>query len=121
MRKTLPLIAAMALPLAACATSPYGSGYGADPLSTILGSIGTLGSSGYGQSGYGYGYGGGFSQAAASACANYASRYGAVQITNVRQTSSDRMHVYGYVSRGYGGDNFDCTFRADGRISDFDI
>ena len=120
MRKSLLLIASVALPLAACATSPYGSGYGADPLSTILGSIGTLGSGygGYGQTAYGYG---GFSQAAANACANYASRYGAVRITNVRQTSSDRMHVYGYVSRGYGGDNFDCTFRADGRISDFDI
>ena len=50
MRKTLPKpllgdaphrlrlgFAAMALPLAACATSPYGSGYGADPLSTIAG------------------------------------------------------------------------------------
>ena len=50
MRKTLPLVAALTLPLAACATSPYGTGYGADPVSTILGSIGTLGS-GYGQSG----------------------------------------------------------------------
>jgi len=122
MRK-FPLIAAMSLPLAACMTSPYGSGYGTDPLSTILGSIGSMGSAygntGYG--GYGYGYGGGFSQAAAQACANYASRYGAVQITSVRQTSSDKMHVYGMVNRGYGGDNFDCTFRTDGRISDFDM
>ena len=120
MRKTLPLLAAMALPLAACATSPYGSGYGADPLSQSLGSVGTLGS-GYGQTGYGYGYGGGFSQAAVGACANYASRYGAVRVTNVRQASSGNMHVYGYVSRGYGSDNFDCTFRTDGRISDFDL
>lgn len=120
MRKTLPLVAALTLPLAACATSPYGTGYGADPVSTILGSIGTLGS-GYGQSGYGYGYGGGFSQAAVQACANYASRYGMVRVTNVRQTSSDKIHVYGTVSRGYGGDGFDCSFRSDGRISDFDI
>ena len=121
MRKSLSLIAALTLPLAACATSPYGSGYGADPVSTILGSIGTLGGGygGYGQSGYGYG--GGFSQAAAQACANYASRYGAVRVTNVRQTSSDKIHVYGTVSRGYGGDDFDCSFRSDGRISDFDI
>ena len=121
MRKTLPLIAAMSLPLAACMTSPYGSGYGADPLSTILGSIGSMGSA-YGSP---YGYGGygnaGFSQAAAQACANYASRYGAVRITSVRQASSGNMHVYGTVSRGYGGDNFDCTFRTDGRISDFDL
>jgi hypothetical protein len=121
MRKTLPLVAAMALPLAACATSPYGTGYGADPVSTILGSIGTLGSGYGGHSGYGYGYGGGFSQAAAGACANYASRYGAVRITSVRQTSSDKVHVYGYVSRGFGSDDFDCSFRSDGRISDFDL
>ena len=123
MRKSLFLVAAGALPLAACATSPYGSGYGygADPVSAIIGSIGTMGSaySPYG-SGYGYG-GGGFSQAAAQACAGYASRYGAVRVTSVRQTDGDRMKVYGYVSRGFGSDNWDCTFRADGRISDFDI
>ena len=122
MRKFLPLIAAMSLPLAACMTSPYGSGYGSDPLSSILGTIGTMGSAYGSPSGYGgYGYGAGFSQAAAQACANYASRYGAVRITNVRQTSSDKIHVYGLVSRGYGGDDFDCSFRSDGRISDFDI
>jgi hypothetical protein len=119
MRKTLPLLAAMALPLAACATSPYGSGYGANPLGAILGSIGSMGSS-YSPYGYGYG-GGGFSQAAAGACANYASRYGAVRVTSVRQTSADKVHVYGLVSRGYGSDDFDCSFRSDGRISDFDL
>jgi hypothetical protein len=117
-------MAAMALPLAACATSPYG--YGAtDPVSAVISSIGALGgtSSPYGYGGYGgYGYGGaGFGQAAANACANYASRYGSVSITSVRQTSSDKVHVYGIVSRGYGGDDFDCSFRSDGRISDFDI
>src|SRR5688500_18635655 len=109
MRKTLPLLAAMALPLAACATSPYGGGYGADPLSQILGSIGTLGSSGYGQSAYGYG--GGFSQAAAQACASVASRYGPVRVTSVRQSSYDRVKVYGYAQRGFSTDNWDCTFR----------
>ena len=68
------------------------------------------------------GYGGyGFNQAAASACANYASRYGAVRVTSVRQTSADKVHVYGYVSRGYGSDDFDCSFRSDGRVSDFDL
>jgi hypothetical protein len=117
MRKLLPLAAACALPLAACATNPYGSGYGSDPVNAVLGTIGALGS-GYGS---GYGYGSGFGQAAAGACANYASRYGAVQVTSVRQTSSDKVHVYGYVSRGYGSDDFDCSFRSDGRISDFDI
>lgn len=120
MRKFLPLLAIMALPLASCA-SPYG--YGNDPVSAVIGSIGALGSpyGGYGNTGYGYGYGGGFSQAAASACANYASRYGAVRVTSVRQTSSDKVHVYGLVSRGYGSDDFDCSFRSDGRISDFDL
>lgn len=119
MRKTLPLFAIMSLPLAACATSPYG--YGSDPVSAVIGSIGALGgaASPYGYGG-GYGYGG-FSQAAAGACANYASRYGAVRVTGVRQTSSDKVHVYGTVSRGYGVDDFDCSFRSDGRISDFDL
>lgn len=119
MRKTLPLIAAMALPLAACATSPYGSSYGyrSDPLSQILGSIGTMGSA---YSPYGYGYGG-FSQAAAQACASVASRYGPVRVTSVRQTSSSRVKVYGYAQRGFRTDNWDCTFRSDGRITDFDI
>lgn len=120
MRKTFTLLAVMAIPLAACTTSPYG--YGRDPVSAVIGSIGALGSP-YGSSygGNGYGYGGGFSQAAASACANYASRYGAVRVTSVRQTSSDKVHVYGLVSRGYGSDDFDCSFRSDGRISDFDL
>lgn len=117
MRKTLAFLAAIALPLAGCATSPYG--YGADPVSAVIGSIGALGS-GYGSPAYGSGYGG-FSQAAANACANYASRYGAVRITSVRQTSSDKVHVYGLVSRGYGSDDFDCSFRSDGRITDFDL
>lgn len=117
MRKTFFLIAAMSLPLAACATSPYG--YRADPLSQILGSIGTLGGA-YGQSGYGYG-GYGLSQAAAQACAGVASRYGPVQVTSVRQSSYDRVKVYGYAQRGFRTDNWDCTFRSDGRITDFDI
>ena len=121
MRKTL-ILAALALPLAACATNPYGS----NPLGAILGSIGTLGS-GYGQSGYGYpagyGYGNaGFSQAAASACGNYASRYGQVSIRNVQQLDGQHVKVFGYVSRGYGGnEGWDCTFRSDGRITDFDL
>ena len=121
MRKFLPFLAVLSLPLAGCATSPYGSGYN-DPVSAVVGSIGALGGS-YSPYGYGsgYGYGAGFSQAAASACANYAARYGAVRVTNVRQTSSDKVHVYGYVSRGYGSDDFDCSFRSDGRVSDFDL
>ena len=114
MRKTI-IIAAVVLPLAACTTTPYGYGYN-DPLSSMFGSVGTLGSA-YSP----YGYGGGFTQAAASACANHASRYGPVRVISVRQTSSDKVHVLGYVGRSWGFDNFDCSFRSNGRISDFDI
>ena len=121
MRKALPLLlAAAAMPLAACATSPYGynsysSAYGYGYNNPVTAVIGALGSA---YSPYGYG---GFGQAAANACAGYASRFGSVRVTNVRQTSSSRMKVYGYVSRGYGADNWDCTFRSDGRITDFDL
>ena len=120
MRKSLPLIAACTLPLAACAT-----GYGQDPLSQILGSIGTLGS-GYGTygnpAGYGgYGYGGGFAQAAASACANYASRYGRVSVRNVQQLDANHVKVFGYANSGYRTEGWDCTVRSDGRITDFDL
>jgi hypothetical protein len=119
MRKTL-LLAALALPLSACAT-----GYGADPLSQVLGSIGTLGSSGYGYGGYGYpagyGYGGGFSQAAAGACANFASRYGRVSVRNVQQLDGNHVKVFGYVSNGYRNEGWDCTVRSDGRVVDFDL
>lgn len=119
MRKTL-ILAALALPLAACTT--------ANPLGAILGSIGTLGSAGYGQTGYGYpagygyGSGSGLGQAAASTCANYASRYGQVSVRNVQQLDANHVKVFGYVSRGYGSnEGWDCTFRSDGRITDFDL
>lgn len=127
MRKLVPLVA-LVLPLAACATSPYGYGYGADPISAVIGALGSSSTYGspygygnYGYSNYGYGGSSAFSQAAANACASYASRYGRVSISSVRQESSSRMHVYGYVNRGYGADNWDCTFRSDGRVTDFDI
>ena len=67
MRKLLSLaaVSALSLSLGACATSPYG--YGADPLSTVLGVLGSTAQSGYG------GYNGysnqQFSQAAINACA----------------------------------------------------
>ena len=124
MRKSLPLLAALALPLAGCATSPYGYGYN-NPLGAVLGSIGTLGSGygSYGSYGYpaGYGYGAGFSQAAAQACANYASRYGRVSIRNVQQLDASHAKVWGWVNQGYRNEGWDCTFRADGRITDFDL
>jgi hypothetical protein len=110
MRMSLPLVAALALPLAACATSPYGYGYGSNPYG-VLGSIGALGS----------GYGSSFSQAAVNACAGTASRYGRVSIREVRQVSSSSVKVWGYASNGYRNEGWDCTFRSDGRITDFDI
>jgi hypothetical protein len=128
MRKILIPIAALPLALGACTTSPYGGGYGygADPVTSAIGVLGSvLGSQGgygrsYGYNNYGYGSSG-FSQAAVNACANYASRYGRVSVSQVRQTSSDKIHVYGYANTGYGGRDFDCSFRSDGRITDFDI
>lgn len=124
MRKNLIPLAALPLALGACATSPYGGyGYG-DPVTSAIGVLGSvLGSQGgYGSPYGGYGYGNsGFSQAAVSACANYASRYGRVSVSQVRQTSSSKVHVYGYANNGYQARDFDCSFRSDGRISDFDI
>ena len=121
MRKLLPLaaVSALALPLGACATGPYG--YGADPLSTVLGVLGSTAQSGYG----GYGYNGynsqGLSQAAINACANVAARYGQPSITQVRQVSGSTLRVYGRTFNGYSARNWDCDFRSDGRITDFDI
>ncbi len=121
MRKLLSLaaVSALSLSLGACATSPYG--YGANPLATVLGVLGSA-QSGYGN-GYGYnGYGGQqFSQAAINACANVASRYGQPSITQVRQVSGSTLRVYGRTFNGYSARNWDCDFRSDGRVTDFDI
>ncbi len=110
MRKSLMPIAACALPLAACAMSPYGYGYGNNSPYGTLGTIGALGGA-YGN----------FSQAAASACANYASRYGRVSVRNVQQLDGNHVKVFGYTSRGYRNEGWDCTYRSDGRITDFDL
>ena len=110
MRKTL-ILAAVALPLAACATNPYGYGYGNNNPYGTLGTIGALGGA----------YGTNMSQAAASTCANYASRYGRVSVNNVRQLDANLVKVGGYVSRGYRNEGWDCTFRSDGRVVDFDL
>lgn len=107
MRVTLPLAAAGALALGACAVSPHGYGNTYNP---VYGSIGALGSN----------YGG-FSQAAANACANYASRYGRVSVRNVRQLDANHVKVFGYVNQGYRNEGWDCTVRSDGRITDFDL
>ena len=127
MRKSLIPLALLPLALGACATSPYGYGYN-DPVTSAIGVLGSVlgGQQTYG-SHYGYngGYGGygasSFSQAAVQACGSYASRYGRVSISNVRQTSRDKVHVYGYAHNGYNMRDFDCSFRSDGRVTDFDI
>lgn len=122
MRKSMIALSALTLPLAACA-SPYGAGYGSDPvlgaLGALSGVLGSAGQSGYG--GYNQGYGGNFQQAAVNACGRTASRYGQVGIRQVRQVSNSTLRVYGVVSNGYNNRNWDCDFRSDGRISDFDI
>ena len=121
MRK-LMFLAAAALPLAACATSPYGynnsNPYGS---SGVLGALGgVLGaSSGY-NSGYGYNSSS-FQQAAVNSCARTAARYGQVSVTQVRQVSRSTLRVYGQVRTNYRARNWDCDFRSDGRITDFDI
>lgn len=122
-----PLALASTLALGACATSPYGaygSPYGSQyggmggPLESVL--IGVLGAGQPGYSNYGYG-GGGFQQAAVNACANTAARYGQVSIRDVRQVSSSTLRVYGTVRNGYTSRSWDCDFRSDGRITDFDF
>jgi hypothetical protein len=119
MRKfTAPLILGSALALGACATSPYGaygSPYGAyggvgGPLEAILGSV----------AGSPYS-GANFQQAAINACAGVAARYGQVAIRDIDQVGSSTLRVYGRVGNGYRSDDFACSFRSDGRITDFDI
>lgn len=134
MRKYLfPVVAAGTLALGGCA-----AGYGQDPLTQVLGSV--LGSSagypqggypqgGYPQGGYGYPQGGygnsnqSFEQAAVNACASQAGRYGRVGISDVRQQSSSTLRVRGTieVNNSYQRRSFGCSFRSDGRITDFDI
>ncbi len=121
MRKLLSLaaVSALSLSLGACATSPYG--YGSNPLATVLGVLGAS-QTGYGYNQYGSGYNSqAFAQAAVNACARTASRYGQVQVRQVAQVGSSTLRVYGYASNGYSARNWDCDFRSDGRITDFDI
>jgi len=112
MRKSLLALAAITvLPLGACTT------YGADPLGSVFGSVLGAGNAPY------YGQGGQtFESAAAEACAYQAQRYGYATVTNVRAQSSSTLRVSGYVqTNNYGRRSFGCSFREDGRITDFDI
>ena len=111
MRKSfLPVVLAGSLALGGCTSV----------LPAVLGSVlqGGLGGGGYDQ-----GYGGQqFQQAAINACGQQASRYGRVSIADVRQVSNSTLQVYGSIDSGnFQRRNFTCSFRSDGRITDFRI
>ena len=113
MRKSLSLSAILtvgALTLTGCMTSPLGGMGG--PFEAALGSVLGAGQQGSGND---------FQRAAVNACGNHASQYGQVSIQDIRQQSRDTLRVYGMVGSNYGSRNFGCSFRSDGRITDFDI
>ena len=112
MRKPTTLIlAAGALSLGGCMTDPLGGMGG--PLEAVLGQV--LGAGNQNQSGSN------FQQAAVNACGRHAQQYGQVSIRDVRQQSRDTLRVYGVVGSSYDNRNFECSFRTDGRITDFDM
>lgn len=127
MRKLIaPLLLGSALALGACATNPYGSSYGGygSPYGSYGSSagLGAILSSVLGASGSGYYGQNNFQQAAVNACGSVAARYGGqVGIRDVRRVSNSTLRVYGVVGTRYGADDFACSFRSDGRITDFDI
>ena len=117
MRKAFfPVLMAGTLMLGGCAA------YGNDPLAGILGSVLGGGLGGYDQ-GYGQGYGSNsqFQTAAVNACGQEAAQYGQVRVTDVRQMSRDTLRVDGQVSSNYRQRSWACAFRADGRITDFQM
>ena len=115
MKKSVLSVALLgSLSLVGCAA------YGNDPFGSALGSV--LGS-GYNNGNY-YGQGGpSFQEAAVETCANQAQRYGRVSVTNVQQVRNDTLRVNGAVAvnGGWQQRGFYCDFRADGRITAFDI
>ena len=109
MRYSPPImIMAGVLALGGCA-SPLGGMGG--PLESVLGSV----------LGGGQNNSGDFENAAANACGNHASQDGHASVRDVRQQSRDTLRVYGVVDTNRGNRNFECSFRSDGRITDFDI
>ena len=113
MRKSLfMLVVTAALPLGGCA---YGLG-GQDVLGSVLGDV--LG----GNSNRGMG-GQSFEGAAVDACTYEARRHGQASVTNVRQVGDRTLRVYGTLqtNNSYQRRTFECDFRDDGRITDFDI
>lgn len=111
MRKSsTAILAAGALALGGCMTSPLGGMGG--PLEQVLGSVLGAGQNDGGSR---------FQQQAINACGNQASQYGQVAIQDVRQQSRDTLRVFGTVSSNWDSRNFQCSYRSDGRITDFDI
>ncbi|RPF71655.1 hypothetical protein [Aurantiacibacter spongiae] len=108
MKKILvPAMLAGSMLLSGCA-----AGYGGNPLGGLLGGVfgGNTRNSGSQ-----------FERAAVEACGREASRYGRVQIADVRQ-SRDIVEVYGSVEeRNRYSRQFRCAFRSDGRIVDFQV
>ena len=120
MRKiTITTVLASTLLLGGCAQTGL-EGLGGNPIGGILGSVlaGGLGTAG---SGSGYGSQD-FEQAAVNACGQQASQYGQVRINDVGQTSRDSVRVDGTIAQNnYQQRSFTCSFRSDGRITDFRV
>ena len=115
MRKTtLSLIALAALPLAGCmGMSPGGGLGGAGVLGSVLGSV-------LNQPTYGRG-GPDLQTMAVDACGGQAQRYGQVNISDVRAESRSTLRVYGTIDANYRRHAFACSYREDGRITDFTV
>ena len=112
-KSVLSVVLLGSLSIAGC--TAYG-----DPLGSILG---TGYNSGYNSGNY-YGMGGpSFQQSAVESCAYQAQRYGRVSVGGVQQISGDTVRVFGAIDMNdsYQRRSFGCSFRTDGRITDFDI
>lgn len=105
----LAILFAASLPLGAC-TAGLG---GPAVLGSVLGSV--LDRGAYAQGGPD------FQTMAIDACGAEASRYGQVRITDVRAASGSTLRVYGTIDSNYRRHAFGCSFREDGRITDFDV
>ena len=115
-RFLLPILFVACIPLGGCVQGLGGMG-GQDVLGSVLGSV--LGGQRQNQ-----GMGGqNFEDAAVEACANEARRYGSVNISDVRAQSNSTLRVSGTVdtNNGYNRRGFGCSYREDGRITDFSV
>ena len=107
MRKSILLLAAL-LPLGGCTTGLGGPGV----LGSVLGQVLNSGAQGRG--------GADFQTMAIDACGAEASRYGRVAITDIQAASRSTLRVFGTVDTNYQRQSFACSYREDGRITDFD-